>query len=61
MEQKAEVTSGVSKVLKAPEPIVQPVKKKEHWFVEVVSGYTMALTMVSSSVLFYLLLMTKLA
>lgn len=56
MEEKEVVKAGVSKAMKAPEPIVQPVKQKSHWFVEVVSGYSLSLAMVSSLVLFYMVL-----
>ena len=58
MEQH-EVKSGVSKPMNPPEPIVQSVKKAEHWSVQVVSGYTLALSMVSSLALFYTLLTTS--
>ena len=58
MEQQPEVKAGVSKAIKAPEPIVQSSHRHEHWFVQVVSGYTLALAMVSSLALFYTMLTT---
>lgn len=53
MEEKAVVKAGVSQPMKAAEPMVQSVHKKEHWLVEVAGGYTLALTIVSAVALWY--------
>jgi hypothetical protein len=53
MENTATMTAAMPV---AQEATKASVKQKEHWLVEVVSGYTVATTMVSALALFYVFL-----
>lgn len=56
MEQKTVAKSGPSQPAKMPSPTVAPAKVKDHWFVEVVSGYTLAVWMVSALTMLHVLM-----